>query len=86
MNIYLAERTDDNDYDEYDALCFVAPDENSVRLMIAEGPIYTNMKGITSPTGDFYSGFTPTNYTIKLIGIAFDEIPVGKLIGSFNAG
>jgi hypothetical protein len=82
MNIYLAER-ENCDYDEFDALVIVARDETHARLIIASGPV---CNGEWDLPADYFSGFNGENYTIKLVGIAFDDVPAGLLLGSFNAG
>jgi hypothetical protein len=82
MNIYIARRTDNHDYDEYDALIIVATNAVMAQLIIANGPDYGR-----GPIGEYFTGFRADNYMLVLIGTTIDNsIKPGMILGSFNAG
>jgi hypothetical protein len=73
--IYLIERTDDVDYDEYDSVAVVAnsPKEAEEYVLSAD---------------NYLSGFhTDHNFTVKAVGVYKRHLNKPKgLISSFNAG
>ncbi len=70
-NIYLLERTDKWDYDEYDSAVVAAYDENSAKALFPE----------------CYSYGIPIAEVLKatLVGTTWDD-ELGIILGSYNAG
>lgn len=77
--LYIAERTDSTDYDEYDTLLICAPTFAAVHEHINDQLTWSS--GRTT-----YYGFTEKNYTVTMIGKALDSTGLGFIVGSFNAG
>jgi hypothetical protein len=82
MNIYIIERTDACDYDEYDAAVVCAENEESARD--------------THPNGDPVNWAALPKYgswvtsrdkvTVRLVGVAAPFSVAGVILSSFNAG
>lgn len=72
MNLYILERTDNVDYDEFDSIVVAAPDKTAACAIRPKG-------GWVYP-GEPEEG---VNLTVTLIGIT--HLPVGVVHSSFNA-
>ena len=69
--IYLIERTDDCDYDEYDAVVIVAKTPKQAKELTYKG---------------YYGSFKEGKIICKLIGLANKKQAIGDVLNSFNAG
>jgi hypothetical protein len=77
MNIYLVTRTDEADYDEYDAMVVIA--ESEARAV----KIHPDGNGRTD--GKFWVNDSAT-LKVELIGIAKDDEKECVVLSSFHAG
>lgn len=75
--LYLIKRTDEWDYDEYDALVVCSENQESALLLSA-----------SSGLGDTYANSEWLEYPreVRLIGTAHPGVEKGVILGSFNAG
>ena len=69
--IYLIERTDAFDYDEYDAVVIVAKTPKEAKELAFKG---------------YLGSFTEGKIICKLIGVANKKQALGEVLASFNAG
>ena len=69
--IYLIERTDTCDYDEYDAVVIVAKTPKEAKELAIKG---------------YWGSFTEGKIICKLIGVANKTQAFGEVLASFNAG
>lgn len=69
--IYLIERTDDCDFDEYKAVVIVAKTPKEAKKLVLNG---------------YWRGFKEGNIICKLIGVANKKQSLGEVLSSFNAG
>ena len=75
MNIYLIERTDKVDYDEYDAFVVVANSSKEARELLVQ--LYIRDK--------IYDSWSDNN-KVNLIGTTTKYKKTRVILGSFNAG
>lgn len=86
MNLYLIERTDDWDYDEYDSVVVVAGDSEEALDMVTG-------RMNDDPNSYYYNrssfpGFEMdgSNLVVRYIGDAVRDLESGVIIQSFNEG
>lgn len=75
MNIYLVERTDDIDWDEFSAMVVAAEDEADARSMVPGGEHY--------PWGSSKTIDPPRTIVTVSLG---SFLPRGIVLASYNAG
>jgi hypothetical protein len=69
--IYLVERTDSCDYDEYNAVVVIAKTPKEAKELAYKG---------------YYGSFIEGKIICKLIGLANKKQVFGEVLASFNAG
>ncbi len=69
--IYLIERTDTCDYDEYDAVVIIAKTPKEAKELACKG---------------YHGSFIEGKIICKLIGVANKTQAFGEVLASFNAG
>lgn len=95
INIYLVERTDDVDYDQYDSFICVADSEETARWTTPDPEYHLwidkkwHFNYSTGPKEEDtkYSGWTKDPTTLKITELGVPKDPTQRVIlGSFNAG
>lgn len=85
MNLYLISQDENDSYDTFDSAVVCAPDENAARLMDPGG-----VDGEKSCFDGSWRSWawvsSPDHVTVKLIGTAADDIPLGVVCSSYRAG
>lgn len=94
MNIYLVERTDDWDYDDYDQFVCFANSEEEARWQVPDpeyhmwkDKVYCYSYGKQEPVGHATNWVEDPN-TLKVfhIGVSLREVKPDVILASFNAG
>ncbi len=80
MNLYLLSQDENTDYDTYDSVVVAAKDENEARLIHPDGD--------NAEWGCRYPAWasSPEKVTVTKIGKASDDVQLGVVLASFNAG
>lgn len=83
MKLFLISQDENNDYDTYDSAVVCAPDESAARLMYPGGN-----NGAPADFGRRFSSWCSAAEKVKvqLIGDAAQDLPLGVVCASFNAG
>ena len=83
MKLYLISQDENHDYDTHDSAVVCAPDEDTARHMDPGG-----QNGAQAEFDDEWSSWCSSadKVTVKLIGDAAPDLPIGVVCSSFNAG
>jgi hypothetical protein len=78
--LYLISQSENTDYDTYDSAVVCAPDEEAARNTHprSQSPYFD------PEDDDSWCGYDKV--TVKLLGLAYDDVEYGVVCASFNAG
>jgi hypothetical protein len=94
VNLYLISQEVNNSYDSYDGAVVAAPDEETARRIRPETP-YPGCEPCIWIDGEKNINLLrhlgtwvdhPRHVAVKMIGVASDDVLLGTVLASFNAG
>jgi hypothetical protein len=86
LNLYLLARIEEGDYDTYDACVVVAENEDAARLIFPSESAKRKAEDDFQRAAHNRQWPGPEGITVRLIGQAAEDLPVGCVLASFNAG